>query len=196
MKNFLGMLVLLGLLHATNAQSNMRNLKIQIQDLLSFNVKGDRYSFSKETTYDKSLDIPLKICMLIRHNQVLLSQLCASAGTQIDVVYKFPYLTIESGGYERDGIYYTYYTTLKLVDKTFYLHQFSQQSFRSKGDKHPTRTWIFYRQPRDDPQKRHLMTLKDLKDGFYNRLEAQCRRNGYCIDWWFGFLRSEGWKSF
>ncbi|WP_120953199.1 hypothetical protein [Helicobacter sp. L8] len=178
MKGFLGALLLLNLLHAGEA----RNLNIQVQDLLSFDVKGDRYSFSKQTTYNKVLDTPLKTCMLIYHNQALLSKLCASAGTNLDVAYKFPYLTLESGGYERDGIYYTYYTTLKLVGKTFYLHQFSQQSFKSRGDKHPTRTWIFYRQPRDDPQRKHLMTLKDLKAGFYEKMEAQCYQKGYCVD--------------
>ncbi|MFC3847792.1 hypothetical protein ACFOPX_04490 [Helicobacter baculiformis] len=159
--------------------------KTKKQDLLSFNVGTDRYSFSKRTTYLDSPDDPSSVCVLTRHNGKLLSRtLCIHQG-QVDLAYKFPYLTFEMGQYDssQDNIYTKLYVTFRLVDSTFYLHQFSQQFFRvgDDGDKKAVRTLIFYRQSRDDPKKRHLMSLDSLEPGFTQKLQARCFDNGYCV---------------
>ncbi|WP_104577951.1 hypothetical protein [Helicobacter felis] len=160
--------------------------QIKIQELLSFNVNNDRYSFSKRITYTDSPESPSSICILTRHNGTLLSRtLCIHQG-QVDLAYKFPYLTFEMGQYDSstDNIYTKLYVTFKLVENTFYLHQFSQQFFRvgENGNKQVVRTLIFYRQSRDDPKKRHLMSLDSLEPGFTQELQAQCYDKGYCID--------------
>ncbi|WP_104749485.1 hypothetical protein [Helicobacter cynogastricus] len=156
------------------------------EDMLSFNANNDRYSFSKRITYTGSPKNPSSICILARHNGKLLSRtLCIHQG-QVDLAYKFPYLTFELGKYDpsADNIYTKLYVTFKLVEGTFYLHQFSQQFFRvgDNGSRQVVRTLIFYRQSRDDPKKRHLMSLDSLEPGFTQELQAQCYDKGYCID--------------
>ncbi len=156
------------------------------EDLLSFNVGNDRYSFSKRTTYVNNPNDPNSICVLARHNGKLLSRtLCIHQG-QVDLAYKSPYLTFEMGQHDpsADNIYTKLYVTFKLVKGTFYLHQFSQQFFRvgDNGDKKVVRTLIFYRQSRDDPHRHNLMSLDSLEPGFTQELQAQCFDRGYCVD--------------
>ncbi|WP_120944491.1 MULTISPECIES: hypothetical protein [Helicobacter] len=160
--------------------------KTKREDLLSFSADNDHYSFSKRTTYLDDPKNPSSVCVLTRHNGKLLSRtLCIQQG-QVDLAYKFPYLTFEMGRYDTsaDNIYTKLYVTFKLVEGTFYLHQFSQQFFRvgSNGDRQVVRTLIFYRQSRDDPKKRHLLSLDSLEPGFTQKLQAQCFDRGYCID--------------
>ncbi len=188
MKKFLGW-AFLSLLHATNTQQlYTHNLKKQTQDLLSFDVGNKHYNFSKEIFYKNTPDKPDIVCVRSQRNQQRLPALCAvSKGKDVkmDLAYKFPYLTIEQGYYANDFYYKTYFT-FRLLQENFYLHQFSEQVFNSKEDKHPVRTWIFYRQPRDDPQKRHPSILGDPTISF-DELKKRCYQNGYCKNWWSAF---------
>ncbi|WP_162982699.1 hypothetical protein [Helicobacter vulpis] len=170
-----------------NADSNPCDPKVKTktEDLLSFQAGADRYSFSKRITYVDNPEDSNSVCVLTRHNGKLLSRtLCIHQG-QVDLAYKFPYLTFEMGHYDpsEDNIYTKLYVTFKLVDNTFYLHQFSQQFFREadNGDRQVVRTLIFYRQSRDDPRKRHLLSLDSLEPGFTQKLQTQCFEKGYCV---------------
>ncbi|WP_240329563.1 hypothetical protein [Helicobacter suis] len=73
--------------------------------------------------------------------------------------------------------------TFEEINGHLYLYQFSQQVFRidtKTNIKELLNTDIFYRQPRDDPSAKSVITWGELDIAKLSKLETECRMRGLC----------------
>ena len=130
-------------------------------------------------------------CINILHSDKVIFDFCGNGYMEIQTKGDFWTLenTSDEFGYEvsyRNENYYTF----RLINDTFYLHQYSQKYFYydrfcDRFDERLISSNIFYRQPRDDPKKENLIPLDSINDELLQRLVGRCYETGLCkeIDW-------------
>ncbi len=114
---------------------------------------------------------------------------CFPGFSESKFVHKDRFLTLEDS-YAADSSTsalfkksYKYYFTFKEINGHLYLYQLSQQVFRIDAKtkiKELLNTDIFYRQPRDDPSAKNLITWGELSIDKLSKLETECRMRGLC----------------
>ncbi|WP_120955922.1 hypothetical protein [Helicobacter mehlei] len=120
---------------------------------------------------------------------------------RISYTFKSPFFTLSIKQDLKCGSqsYYTPhidYYTFRLIEGQFYLHQYSREVFYAtdcdwdRGNSEHLMTQIFYRQPRDDPEGKHRISMQEFVDNmprgdFGNqaikaRMQESCLQRGLC----------------
>lgn len=177
--------------------SETKTLK-QGQDVYTFILEIWLGDYPNESPYYYS-------CLGILHQGQLQRTFCMEQRgyytyKRISYTFKSPFFTLSikqdlkcKGGFFTPHIdYYTF----RLIESKFYLHQYSREVFYAtdcywdrENSEHLT-TQIFYRQPRDDPEGKHRISMQEFlanmpRDNFGNRaikarMQETCFQKGLC----------------
>ncbi len=156
-------------------------------------MMGDRsYRLIQIAPYFYLDNTPLAGCDYIQIPGLGYNALCHGAQVQTKFIHKGRFLTLETYFSHKPtskpfAKAYKGFITLKEIDGTLYLYQYSQQVFQveiKSGFKELVGTDIFYRQPRDDPSAKNLIKWDQLSISKLSKLETECRFRGLCERRW------------
>uniref|UniRef100_UPI002E26E1EB hypothetical protein n=1 Tax=Helicobacter mehlei TaxID=2316080 RepID=UPI002E26E1EB len=152
-------------------------------------VMGNRsYRLIQIAPYFYLNHTPLAGCDYIQIPGLGYNALCHGAQVQTKFTHKGRFLTLESYWQHKPTSKpftkaYKGFITLKEIDGTLYLYQYSQQVFQVETKstfKELVGTDIFYRQPRDDPNAKNLIKWDQVSIPKLSKLETECRFRGLC----------------
>ncbi len=152
-------------------------------------MMGDRsYRLIQIAPYFYLDNTPLAGCDYIQIPGFGYNALCHGAQVQTKFIHKGRFLTLESYWQNKPtskpfAKAYKGFITLKEINGTLYLYQYSQQVFQvetKSAFKELVGTDIFYRQPRDDPSAKNLIKWDQVSISKLSKLETECRFRGLC----------------
>lgn len=115
-------------------------------------------------------------CVSIFKDINLSQKFCFSGDRIRGITDKLPFFTIQTYRQNRVGYIVYTYLTFKLINDKFYLHQYSKEEahideihIKEVIDK----TYIYYRQPKDDPKKKNLIPLDSVNDKLLQTLQEK-----------------------
>ncbi|WP_148229920.1 hypothetical protein [Helicobacter felis] len=152
-------------------------------------MMGDRsYRLIQIVPYFYLDNTPLAGCDYIQIPGLGYNALCHGAQVQTKFTHKGRFLTLEDYWQNKPtskpfAKAYKGFITLKEINGTLYLYQYSQQVSQvetKSAFKELVGTDIFYRQPRDDPSAKNLIKWDQVSISKLSKLETECRFRGLC----------------